>query len=282
MWTSNPRSASSVNSPQLMADPIDPRLARRRRQVQEASARRRLRWTIMLLTLAILAGLVVAIFRSSWFSIDNITVEGANRSPVREMLAEVGVEEGVSIVSIRSRRAEDRLLEDPWVAEAEVRVVWPRSVQVTVVEHVPVARVTAGPTWLVSSGRGAVLAEGTGIVDAVIDIDVGLLDPGMEITNPAVLGALEFVAALPDELHPGTIVSGDAAELEATVGGYEVVLGAPKEMAQKAVTLAAVLDQGIEQGAVISLISPLRPAVSDPQSVVESSPEGTTTTTASG
>ena len=265
-----------------MARPIDPRLARRRRQVQEASARRRLKWTITILALAMIAGLVIAVFQSSWFSVNKITVEGESRSPVREILTEVGVEEGVSIVSIRSGRAEERLRQDPWVAEAEVRVVWPRSVEVTVVEHIPIARVTAGASWIVSSGQGAVLTGAEEIVDPVVDIDIGQLDAGMVIDDEAVLGALEFIAALPQELKPGVVVAGDTSELRATIAGHEVLLGATAEMAQKAVTFAALFDEGIEEGAKVSLISPLRPAVTNPQQEVEGTADGTTTTTASG
>ena len=85
-----------------VSDGVDPRLARRRRQVQEASARRRLRWTVVLLLLAVCAGLVVAVFQSSWFSVETITVTGQVRTPVLDLLEESGIEEGVSIVSVRT------------------------------------------------------------------------------------------------------------------------------------------------------------------------------------
>jgi hypothetical protein len=265
-----------------MTDPVDPRLARRRRQVQEASARRRLKWTITLLLLAVSAGLVVAVFQSSWFSIDKITVEGEMRAPVEDILAEAGIVKGVSIVSVRAGRAEELLRGNPWVAEAQVRVVWPRSVSVIVVEHVPVARVTSEGSWVVASGQGAVLASSEDIVESVVDIDAGPMEPGGVITDRDILGALEFVASLPTQLDSGAVVTRADGELEALVAGHEVVLGGPIDMAQKAATLTALLDKGVPEGATISMTSPLRPAVTNPQSVVESSEEGTTTTAPSG
>ena len=264
-----------------MSDGIDPRLARRRRQVQEASARKRLRWLVSLLFLAISAGVVVAVFQSSWFSVDSISVEGAVRSPVLQLLEEAGVRDGVSIVSVRAGRAEEKLVEDPWVAAAEVRIVWPRAVEVTVVEHVPVARIAAGDTWLVSSGQGAVLTVGGDLVDPFVDVDVGGALPGETIDDPLVLGALEFIAALPVELKGDVVVTVEDQALQAAVAGHRVTLGRAIDMAQKAVTLAVLLDEGVADGVDISLLSPLRPAVSNPQPLVETSDEVATETTVS-
>lgn len=270
-----------------MTEGIDPRLARRRRQVQEASARRRLRWMIGLLLVAITVGLVVAVFQSSWFSIDSIVVEGEVRAPVLALLEEAGIEEGVSVVSVRANRAEELLIRDAWVAAAEVRVVWPRSVEVTVVEHVPIARVrideeaTGEAGWVTVSPQGVVLAVGEQLVDPLIEVPTAVNVPGELITDAVTLGALEFVAALPVELKPGLVVGHNEGVLGATVLGFTVELGTPREMAQKAVTLAALLDEGVPDGAQINVVSPLRPAVTNPQPLVETSDEVATETTAS-
>lgn len=264
-----------------MTGDVDPRLARRRRQIQEASARRRLKWTIAVLVLAVCSGLVVALFQSSWFSVDSITVEGGVRAPVEQILTDAGIVRGVSIVAVRAGRAEDALRSDPWVAEAKVRVVWPRSVEVTVVEYRPVARVTAGDSWVVAADRGAVVAVGERLVEPLIDVDVGAVAAGDEITDSRVLGALEFVAALPVELKTELRVSADGTDLLAEVSGHRVELGGVEDMAQKAVTLAVLLEDGVADGATINLVSPLRPAVANPQPVVEGSSEGATETSPS-
>lgn len=265
-----------------MTGEVDPRLARRRREVQEASARRRLRWTIWLLALAVAAGLVIAVFQSSWFAVETITVEGAERTQVLQIMSDMGVEEGVAIVSVRAGEIEDKLRADPWVAEAQVKVVWPRSIEVLVVEYIPIARVRSGETWVVASSQGVVLARGESLVEPFVDIDVGSADPGDEIGDKLVLGALEFVASLPVEFKGGLVVAAAESELFATVTGRSVMLGATTDMAQKAVTLAVLLEEVIPEGAIINLVSPLRPAVVNPQSEVESSQEVTTQTTASG
>ncbi|MEA2001102.1 MAG: FtsQ-type POTRA domain-containing protein [Actinomycetota bacterium] len=258
-----------------MTAEVDPRLARRRRQIQEASARRRLRWTITVLLLSVMAGLVVALFQSSWFSVDSIVVEGESRAPVVAMLKDAGIQSGVSIVSVRAGKAEERLREDPWIAEAQVRVVWPRSVEVIVVEYLPVARVSAGDSWIVSSGQGGVLTAADNLVEPLIRIDVGSVSPGAILTDVHVLGALEFVRTLPAELKIDLVVDKSGSDLVATVAGHLVELGSPSDMAEKAVTLAVLLEEGLTDGAAINLVSPLRPAVGNPQPLVEGSQEVT-------
>lgn len=265
-----------------MTGEVDPRLARRRREVQEASARRRLRWTIGLLVIAVAAGLVIAVFESSWLAVATIEVEGAERADVAAIIAGEGVEIGVPIVSVRAGRLEERLRADPWIAEAQVRVVWPRSIEVSVVEYIPVARVKSGDTWLVSSTQGAVLARGQRLAEPFVDIEGGDLQPGEFIEDPEAIAALEFVSALPIELKEGLVVAKEGSELAATVAGHQVILGSTVDMAQKAVTLAVLLDNGVAAGATINLVSPLRPAVSDPQAEVETSQEETTQATDSG
>ncbi|MDX2343442.1 MAG: FtsQ-type POTRA domain-containing protein [Acidimicrobiia bacterium] len=264
-----------------MTPEVDPRLARRRRQVQEASARRRLRWTISLLGLAVVVGLVVAVFQSSWLAINNITVEGAQQSPVATILKESGLEDGVPIISVRSGDVEERLRADPWIAEAQVRVVWPRSIEVAVVEYVPVAHVAMGSTWLVCSSQGAVLAVGQNLVEPLVRIEASTLTPGEVIEDPLVLGALEFIGALPIELKEDLVVDSVNGELVGTVAGHEVILGSTREMSQKAVTLAVLLEQEMDADASINLVSPLRPAVTNPQPEVEGFQEVTSETTAS-
>ncbi|MCP4965090.1 MAG: FtsQ-type POTRA domain-containing protein [bacterium] len=264
-----------------MTQDVDPRLARRRRQVQEASARRRLRWTIGLLSLAVMVGLVVAVFQSSWFAVSNVTIEGASRAPVAAIIEDSGVTDGVAIVSVRAGEIEERLRQDPWIAEAQVRVVWPRSIEVTVVEYIPMARVEMGATFVVSSGQGAVLTVGENLVEPYVEIDAGVLQPGATIEDPLVLGALEFVAALPLELKSGLTVESNGGDLVSLVAGHEVILGSARDMAQKAVTLAVLLAEDMEPGASINLVSPLRPAVTNPQPLVETSEEVTSEAPAS-
>lgn len=253
---------------------IDPRIADRRRKIREASARRRLKWVVVGILLLLIGGLVVAGFRSSWLSVAEIRIEGAEVADVEAILQEAGVEVGVPMISVRASKIESALLDDPWIARAEVRVTWPRSVDVIVLEYEPLAWIAGSPGALVASG-GAVLAVGEPDgAHARIEADVGDVAAGSEIDDAAIKAALEFLGVLPNALLDDAVLEVGSAAITATISGHAVELGSPVDMPEKAMALIALLEEGIPQAATINLVSPLRPAVAGPQPIVEGSPEG--------
>lgn len=52
--------------------------------------------------------------------------------------------------------------------------------------------------------------------------------------------------------------------LVATVDGFEVRLGGPFEMDSKAAVSAALIDSGLEEGSVLTVVAPASPAVLPP------------------
>ncbi|MGH8911870.1 MAG: hypothetical protein ACRDVD_05105, partial [Acidimicrobiia bacterium] len=62
--------------------------------------------------------------------------------------------------------------------------------------------------------------------------------------------------------------------LEATVDGFTVRLGRPFEMEEKATVTLAVIDDGLEEGSIITVVAPASPAV-----LVPGAEQGNTTTT---
>jgi cell division septal protein FtsQ len=255
---------------------VDPRIAARRRRVREASARRRLRWVVGGIMVLLLGGLVVAVLQSPWLAVSEIRIEGARVSDVGGILRHAGVEEGVAMISVRAGTVEDALLEDPWIARAEVRVTWPREIDVVVLEHEPLAWLSGSPGTIVAQG-GAVLSTADAAGDLpVITADAGTLTAGDQIEDAATAAALEFIARLPEELRHGVTMQVRTSSLTATVAGHAVELGSPVDMGEKALALAAVLGDGIPDGATVNLVSPTRPAVANPQPLVESRHEGDT------
>ena len=91
--------------------------------------------------------------------------------------------------------------------------------------------------------------------------------------SAVVLGAIEFISGLPDELRTDVIVRiEDNGEMWAVVSGYQIRLGRPVEMSAKALSLAALLEVDPPVGAVLTLIAPTHPAVT-PVQVPESEQE---------
>jgi hypothetical protein len=82
------------------------------------------------------------------------------------------------------------------------------------------------------------------------------------VPTPALLGSLEFAANLTEELRPGAKLRTEAGgELWAEVGGYQVRLGRPVEMGEKALSLAALLREQPPAGSILTLIAPTNPAI---------------------
>jgi hypothetical protein len=83
-----------------------------------------------------------------------------------------------------------------------------------------------------------------------------------------VVGAIEFIDTLPEELGRDVIVRvEDNGELWALVSGYQVRLGRPVEMREKALSLEALLLVDPPRGTVLTLIAPAHPAVTPPPSL---------------
>ncbi len=245
---------------------MDERIAARRRSVREATARRRLKWTLWLLVAALLVGGVAWLLQSPVLSVERIAVSGVARSTVDDRLGASGVAVGRPLISINADAVEEDLEADPWVAVAAVRVVWPDTVEVEVLEHVPAAWLRATDSWFLVAASGAVL-ESAPLADAPPDTTLPVVEialaaaVGTSLDDPAALGAIEFLHTLGD---PDAVVTGRPQGIFATVAGHEVRLGGPTDMADKAVALTALLDQGLTEGAAIDLLSPWRPAVIEP------------------
>lgn len=251
---------------------IDRKIAQRRHGLTEQRARRRLRVVITLVVVAGISATGFWIIRSPLLSIDRVTITGANQSDPSGAIAQTGVAPGTPTISVDVAAIESLLLADPWIAEARVVVTWPGSVEVEVTEHVPIA--------LVQTANGFAHVTVDGAVVQILDDPAGwpiitsavaqTPRAGDTMGGAALLGALEFVTALPAELATAAVVSVDAEQqLAASVGGYQVRLGRSIEMGQKAAALAAVIEHGVAAGSAIDVTAPRRPAVTNPQVEVE-------------
>lgn len=256
---------------------MDRKIAQRRHGVTEQRAKRRLRVVIALVIMAGISAAGFWIIRSPLLSVDQVTITGVNQSDPSTAIARTGIARGMPTISVDAAALESVLLADPWIAEARVVVTWPGSVEVELTEHVPVA--------LVQTPNGfAHVTVGGAVVQIVDDPAVWPVITLAEITwaeaqtpragdtlrGAALLGALEFVSALPAEFATETQVSIDAEQqLAASVGGYQVRLGRSIEMGAKAAALAAVIEHGVAAGSAIDVTAPRRPAVTNPQAEVE-------------
>jgi cell division protein FtsQ len=123
------------------------------------------------------------------FAIGDITLAGAERTSAADAYAALGVERGQSIFAVNASEARARLLDLPWVADAEVRRSLPGTLAVRLIEKRPFA------LW--QSGKSIVVIERSGAV--ITDADTGAFD---HLPLFAGSGAPESAASFLDAVRP--------------------------------------------------------------------------------
>ena len=244
-----------------------PRFRRRRVNVREHRARRHVRRVLGILFLVAAVWAVIWVAQSPLFSVSTIQIGGVERAGIDAVLAAENVYLGRPLVLIRTGSVEEALRADPWVKEASVRRRFPDRVEIEIEERFEVAVFPAGDGWMTVSDDGHIMTPvpepPAGL--AVVGPGVGFAGPVGTTVSTAMMGVVEFVAALPEGLAATLTIEAADNELIAGVGAHRVRLGDPSNMAAKAAALGALLADGrLAPDAVIDLIAPTRPAVSTP------------------
>ena len=88
-----------------------------------------------------------AAFRLSGFYVEDIEISGNRETSEIAVLQNLGLENSYSLQGVDIQRARGELLNLPWVADADVRKVYPSTLKVTLTERVPFA------LWQQEDGR---------------------------------------------------------------------------------------------------------------------------------
>lgn len=243
---------------------IDPRLIERRQSVAEDNAKRNVGRLLKFLAVVVGVGALVWLAFSPWLSVSRVSTTGVRASEANAILADRGVVAGTPMIRVDVPATEAALLEDPWISGAEIELNWPDEVTVAISERSPVAWTMTADGWARRAVDGVALPSASEPDPEMAQIEMPELAEIAVPTTPDMIGALEFVAALPSTLHPGTVVTLREGELWATVSGYEVRLGRAAEMREKALSLVALLDTTPPAGSIVVLIAPTNPAVRQP------------------
>jgi hypothetical protein len=244
---------------------IDPRLMERRKTVAEDNAKRSINRLLKFLLLIVAAGSLVWLLFSPWLSVSQVTTTGVSRSDSHAVLVDHRVIAGTPMILISAPAVEESLLGDPWVAEAEVMLRWPNQVTVDIVERFPVAWARSGDGWTQRAIDGVALSSAETPDDELAHIDMPGIGDDEATDSTEMLGALEFVANLDPRLQPGATVTFHEGEIWATVAGFQVRLGRADAMAEKAISLGALLQEDIPEGSTLVLLAPTNPAVMTPR-----------------
>ncbi len=243
---------------------IDPRLAERRRVVAEDRAKRTVHRLLRFLALLGVVGLAVWFMLSPYMSVKELELEGVASSDAAAILTAESVVVGRPLVLVPTTRLEDALEADPWIADATVSRHWPDRIEVSVTERVARAWVETAAGWSRRAEDGEAVPSAPEPDNTLGWVKLPEIGDGQAANREEVLGAVEFLMSLPDDLSRATSLRWDDGEMWAVVDGWQVRLGRPVDMKEKALSLVALLGQGIDPGSVIVLIAPTHPSVDAP------------------
>ncbi len=244
---------------------MDPRIAERRTEVREGSARgdakRLLRWFAAFALIAMVAWVA----QLPAFSVKHVDVDGSARADVAAALAASGVEDGTPLVLVRPGEVEAALGLDPWVSSASVRHHFPDTITVEVTERRPVVNIRSAGRVLLVADDGIVVSTSSDQSVPTVDL-VGVVPntPGEPVGDTRAAGVAAFLGALSAPMVDAGQITEESDELWYHLPGIEVRLGRGVDMEAKAYALEALISEGIESGSTIQLVSASRPAVESP------------------
>jgi cell division protein FtsQ len=250
---------------------IDERIAERRAEVRDDRRRTRLRRTLVLLALVLVAAGLVAIERSPLVGLEEVRVAGTDRLDTATVLDAADLDLGTSTLRLRLGDAADRVTALPLVREASASRVDPLTVQIEVVEREPVLNATGDDITRLVDRDGIVIAEGR--LDALPEIRLPAAPPAVGRTvgeDPALANAHHawrgLGGPLRTEVQRFDADGSDDLTLQLE-RGLEVRFGRAQRLDEKVRALGAILGDlesegsGADEVAVIDVRAPGAPVV---------------------
>ncbi len=230
-------------------------------------ARKRRRWLIWVAVLAVvLIGSGIGVLHSSWLSVHEIDIRGAEQADVAGRVAAAGVGEGAIMLWVSPGELEAAVLADPWVREARVQRVLPDTLVVDVLEHTPLLWVEGASSWMLVSRDGSVLENVPAAEDGLLRVSLSFRDygPGELPEDPTWTEVLELAHVLDPALAAGFTLEEAAGVASATVDGTRFDFGPPVDLADKGRVMMSMLAEEVPAGWSVDLVAPRRPALVPP------------------
>jgi cell division protein FtsQ len=209
----------------------------RRRQFRGA-----LPYLVVLVVLAVAAGLGWVVYGSTLFAARTVHVEGVSTISADEVRQVAAVPSDVPLSQLDTHAVARRVRAIPAVAEARVVRSWPSTVTVVVIERVAVAVVPRGGQWM--------LLDAGGVPYRTLPARPPKL-PLLELAKPgpddrSTAAALSVVLALTDGLRGKLLKVTAPTPAQVTLhlaGGRTVFWGDAEDSARKATVATAILNR---------------------------------------
>jgi cell division protein FtsQ len=205
----------------------------------------------------------VAASRSSVFDVRRIEVSGVDHLHRPQIVRIAGISTATNALWLDEGVAERRLEAEPWIADADVRVTLPLTVEIAVHERSPVAVARGAVTSLMA-------ADGTALGSGTVPQGLPVIELGGEGTvegiRPSPVGAARVLGAMAPALRAQVarvrVLLDGTLELRLR-GGPTVRFGTPEDAERKAMTIRWMLAWAGSEGTplrTLSVASALAPA----------------------
>lgn len=184
---------------------------------------------------ALIAAVVAALPFTPAMPVEAISVEGSANLPAEEIEAISGIAVGTPMGRVDVRGAAHRIASNPWVTSVTVKRQWPNDVDISVVEHTPVAWIDQGgePHLINSEGEDFVVAQPPVGAVQLVNVHEDQMRQAVEVASAITAPARPQVRELTTD-GPHTFV----LKLE---GDRVVVWGTADDNHNKALALETVL-----------------------------------------
>ena len=183
---------------------VDTAVRTDRRSTSDAAERARYRRRRIAAGVAVAVLVVAALGWGAWWAlgrfgpgVQEVRVTGVRAIAENDVRAAAGVDDGTSLAAVDTGAVAARVSGIPGVADVEVSRSWPHTLDVAVVERMPVA--------LVDAPDGARLVDATGVAYRAVPSQPPRLPklalPRVAPGDPATAAALAVVAALPPDVR---------------------------------------------------------------------------------
>lgn len=199
------------------------------------------RWRKNIITGTVVAAVIVIALFVLPIPFGTIAISGNAGLTEGDIIAAGDIRRPVNILQINSSRLEERLTRDLRVQSAQVRYIFPLTLQVEVTARQPVAVASSQFGYISLDRNGQVIKQGTAIEDTEVPIISGVklsnVLLGDTVDSPNIKAALDYLKALsPAGLKDISEINvGDPNMLIAyTVSGLPIHLGTAEDLPEKA------------------------------------------------
>lgn len=260
------RSGSGTPAPRQLGGAAQSKRDERERRRGARIRRARVRFALVVVAVLALVTGAVAIYRSQVFDVRTVEVLGTAHSVSADVIARAAVPPGATLLRFPTDDIKERVLADPWVADATITRSFPHTLRIRLVERVARAVVDTGAGAFVVDGEGFVLAEhsleATSTLPTLRDTPGLDLKVGRKSTSEVLANALSAFGGIGSEIG-ATVRAVSAPSIDETMlitaDNVEIMIGQSEEMEKKRLIVEQILREQAGSVVFIDVRSTERP-----------------------